>query len=31
VVPLGGQSAVTIETGDMLVYIRSEESAGAAV
>ena len=27
VLPLGGEQAVTIETGDMLVYIRNEESS----
>ncbi len=31
VVPLGGQQAITIETGDMLVYIRDEEAAVAGV
>jgi voltage-gated potassium channel len=27
VLPLGGEHVVTIETGDMLVYIRAEESS----
>jgi len=31
VMPLGGTEAVTIETGDMLVYIRDEESTVAGV
>jgi len=31
VVPLGGESTQTIETGDMLVYIRDEESSVAGV
>nr|BFE67638.1 hypothetical protein GCM10020092_009390 [Actinoplanes digitatis] len=28
VVPLGGEQSMTIETGDMLVYIRDEEHRG---
>jgi voltage-gated potassium channel len=31
VLPLGGGQSVTIETGDMLVYIRNEETATAGV
>ena len=31
VVPLGGEIAETIETGDMLIYIRDEESNVAGV
>jgi len=31
VVPLGGQQSVTIDTGDMLIYIRDEESSGVGV
>jgi voltage-gated potassium channel len=32
VLPLGGEQTVTIETGDLLVYIRAEESnVGIAV
>jgi voltage-gated potassium channel len=27
VLPLGGEQAVTVETGDMLVYIRDEKSS----
>jgi voltage-gated potassium channel len=27
IIPLGGEHAVTIETGDLLVYIRVEESS----
>ncbi|BCJ43055.1 NAD-binding protein of Kef-type K+ transporter [Actinoplanes ianthinogenes] len=31
VLPLGGEQAVTIETGDLLVYIRDDESASTGV
>jgi voltage-gated potassium channel len=31
VLPLGGEQSVTIETGDMLVYIRNDETAPAGV
>jgi len=31
VVPLGGHQSVTIDTGDMLIYIRDEESNGVGV
>ncbi|MEV6349994.1 potassium channel family protein [Actinoplanes sp. NPDC051851] len=31
VLPLGGEQAVTIETGDMLVYIRADEASSAGV
>ncbi|GIM95988.1 potassium channel family protein [Paractinoplanes toevensis] len=31
VLPLGGEQIVTIETGDMLVYIRADESTGVTV
>src|SRR4029453_12288427 len=31
VMPLGGTDALTIETGDMLVYIRDEDSAVAGI
>ena len=31
VLPLGGEQAITIEAGDLLVYIRNEESAEVAV
>jgi voltage-gated potassium channel len=31
VLPLGGEQAIPIETGDMLVYIRDEESSVAGV
>jgi voltage-gated potassium channel len=31
VVPLGGEATQTIETGDMLVYIRHEESSVAGM
>ncbi|GAA2504982.1 potassium channel family protein [Winogradskya humida] len=30
VVPLGGEQALTIETGDMLIYIRDEENSAVA-
>jgi voltage-gated potassium channel len=30
VVPLGGDAPQTIETGDMLIYIRAEESSAPA-
>jgi voltage-gated potassium channel len=31
VLPLGGEQVVTIETGDMLIYIRDEEASVAGV
>jgi len=31
VLPLGGQQKVTIDTGDMLIYIRDEENSGVGV
>lgn len=31
VVPLGGEQAMTIETGDMLIYIRDEEKVGVSI
>jgi len=31
VLPLGGQRSVTIDTGDMLIYIRDEENTGVGV
>jgi voltage-gated potassium channel len=31
VVPLGGEQTVTIETGDMLIYIRDEEKVGLSL
>jgi voltage-gated potassium channel len=31
VLPLGGQQSVTIDTGDMLIYIRDEENSGVGV
>jgi voltage-gated potassium channel len=31
VLPLGGQQSITIDTGDMLIYIRDEENSGVGV
>jgi voltage-gated potassium channel len=31
VLPLGGQQSITIDTGDMLIYIRDEENSGVEV
>ncbi|GAA3335772.1 potassium channel family protein [Amorphoplanes nipponensis] len=31
VMPLGGQQSITIDTGDMLIYIRDEENSGLGV
>jgi voltage-gated potassium channel len=31
VLPLGGQQSITIDTGDMLIYIRDEENSGIGV
>jgi voltage-gated potassium channel len=31
VMPLGGQRTMTVETGDMLVYIRDEEASVAGI
>ncbi len=31
VMPLGGQQSITIDTGDMLIYIRDEENSGVGV